>query len=117
MNLAPTTSVDSDEGTFDLLRWLKLNSERFPILSSLARDVLDIPIYTIAFESAFSTGGRVLDSFQRCLTPQLVEALICTQDWLKKPHHKYILIEESLEELEDFEKGILFNFVVFSYYV
>ena len=48
---------DLDEGTFDLLRWWKLNSERFPILSSMARDVLAIPISIIISESAFSTDG------------------------------------------------------------
>ncbi|CAL1407401.1 unnamed protein product [Linum trigynum] len=34
-----------------------------------------------AFESAFSTGGRVLDSFRTSLSPEVVEALICCEDW------------------------------------
>ena len=29
-----------DERSFDILRWWKLNSKRFPILSHMARDVL-----------------------------------------------------------------------------
>ena len=48
---------------------------------------------TIAFEAAFSTGGRVLDSFQTSLTPRMVEALICAQDWLHKSHGPLIMEE------------------------
>ena len=33
------------------------------MLSKLARDVLVVPISTVASESAFSTGGRILDPF------------------------------------------------------
>ena len=35
-------------------------------------------------ESAFSTRGRVLDPYCCSFTPQMVEALVCTQDWIKK---------------------------------
>ncbi|CAI0546435.1 unnamed protein product, partial [Linum tenue] len=34
-------------------------------------------------ESAFSTGGRVLDSFRTSLSPEVVEALICCEDWIR----------------------------------
>ena len=80
----------------------------------MARVVLAILISTVASESAFSTGGgRVLDSFRSFLTPKLVKALICTQDWLKKPYQDDILVEE----LEDFEKGInVFNIFHIMYY-
>ncbi|KAK5819605.1 hypothetical protein PVK06_024621 [Gossypium arboreum] len=57
---------------------------RFPIPAQTARDILAIPISTVASESAFSTGGRVLDSFRSSLTPLMVETLVCTQDWLRK---------------------------------
>ncbi|GKB48976.1 ribonuclease H-like domain-containing protein [Tanacetum coccineum] len=53
-------------------------------LSLLARDVLAIPISTVASKSVFSTDGRVLDAFRSSLTPPVVESLICTQDWFRE---------------------------------
>ena len=44
-----------------------------------------IPVSTAAFELAFSTGGRVLDPFRSSLAPKTMAALICAQNWLKKP--------------------------------
>jgi len=55
-------AIVEEENSFDILRWWKINVERFPILSKLARDVLAIPISTVASKSAFSTSGRVLDN-------------------------------------------------------
>ncbi|XP_055959716.1 zinc finger BED domain-containing protein RICESLEEPER 2-like [Mercurialis annua] len=98
-------AVVANEENFDILRWWKLNSERLPVLSKMARDILAVPVSTVASESAFSTGGRVLDDFRSSLTPTLVEALICTQDWLKDPT-KPVSVEESLDELEQFEEGL-----------
>ena len=105
--LSESNLEETDDGRFDLLRWWKLNSERLPVLSSMARDVLAIPMSTVASESAFSTSGRVLDCFRSCLTHSLVQALICTQDWLKNPN-KTMSVEENLEEWEEFEKGTHF---------
>ena len=71
-----------EEGKFDILKWWRLNAERFPILSKMARDLLAISISIVASEYAFSTSGRVLDAFRSSLTPKLVEALICVQAWI-----------------------------------
>ena len=67
---------------FDLLAWWKNCSVKFPILSMIARDVFSMPISTVASESAFSTGGRILDPFRSSLTPKIVEGLILTGNWL-----------------------------------
>ncbi|GJT67243.1 zinc finger BED domain-containing protein RICESLEEPER 2-like protein [Tanacetum coccineum] len=56
--------VEDESDKFDILNWWKVNSPRFPVLSLLARDVLAIPISTVASESVFSTSGRVLDAFR-----------------------------------------------------
>lgn len=39
-------------------------------------------VSTVASESAFSAGGRVVDPFRGRLEPETVEALICTKNWI-----------------------------------
>ncbi|KAH0692881.1 hypothetical protein KY285_019978 [Solanum tuberosum] len=70
----------------------------------LARDVLTIPMSSVASECAFSTGDRILDPFRSSLTPKCVQCLICVQDWLRQ-ETKPICVEESLEFLEKIELG------------
>ncbi|XP_040965014.1 zinc finger BED domain-containing protein RICESLEEPER 2-like [Gossypium hirsutum] len=94
----------NNSSSFDLLLWWKMNSPRFPIIAQMARDILAIPISTVASESAFSTGGRVLDSFRSSLTPLMVEALICTQDWLRKSIDA-INLKDYFDELQSMEDG------------
>ncbi|XP_070015344.1 zinc finger BED domain-containing protein DAYSLEEPER-like [Nicotiana sylvestris] len=62
---------------FDILSWCKTHAPRFHVLLEMARDVLAIPISSVALECAFSTGRRILDSFRSSLTPKSVQALIC----------------------------------------
>ncbi|KAH0996846.1 hypothetical protein GBA52_020710 [Prunus armeniaca] len=47
------------------------------------KDVFAVPVSTVASESAFSTGGRIIDHFRSSLTPKMVEALTCGQNWLR----------------------------------
>ena len=101
-------SGDPDK-TFDILGWWKENSSRFPILGNMARDILAIPITTVASESAFSTSGRILDNFRTSLTPFMVHALVCTQDWLRRSTDP-VDIKENLEELEELEKELIEEF-------
>uniref|UniRef100_A0A453FW87 HAT C-terminal dimerisation domain-containing protein n=1 Tax=Aegilops tauschii subsp. strangulata TaxID=200361 RepID=A0A453FW87_AEGTS len=91
-------SEDPDK-KIDILGWWKENSSRFPILANMARDILAIPITTVASESAFSTSGRILDDLRTSLTPFMVQALVCTQDWLRRSTDP-VDIKENLEELE-----------------
>ncbi|KAL6580604.1 hypothetical protein OROMI_008628 [Orobanche minor] len=66
----------------NVLEYWKSQKFRFPILCKIARDVLSVPISTVASESASSLGGRILDQFRSSLSPTIVEALVCTKDWL-----------------------------------
>ena len=74
----------------------------------MARDVLAIPISTVASESAFSTGGRVLDPFRSSLTPKIVQCLICTADWLRSitATQTKTNVEEDLDEHEKLDIGM-----------
>lgn len=65
---------------FDALSWWKLNMYKFPILSSMARDILAITITTVASEATFSAGSRVIDKYRSSLTPATVEMLMCGGD-------------------------------------
>ena len=76
----------------------------------MARDVLAFPISTVASKSAFSTGGRVLDPFRSSLTPRIVEALICTQDWIRSSNSP-ILVEEAIDDVENLEQGLSLSYV------
>ncbi|XP_041017905.1 zinc finger BED domain-containing protein RICESLEEPER 2-like [Juglans microcarpa x Juglans regia] len=93
---------EEDDVKFDLLTWWKVNSIRYCVLSRVARDVLAVPISTVASESAFSTAGRVLDPFRSSLSPLMVEALICTQNWLRSSAP--INIRTLIDDVEEFEK-------------
>ena len=66
------------DSNFESLLWWKDQTKRYLILQKMAKDVVAILISTIASESAFSTGGRILDDFRTSLTPKMAEALICT---------------------------------------
>ena len=47
---------------FNILEWWKANAPKLPTLAKMARDVLTVPATTVASESTFSVGGRVLRS-------------------------------------------------------
>ncbi|XP_070029998.1 zinc finger BED domain-containing protein RICESLEEPER 3-like [Nicotiana sylvestris] len=59
---------------FNILSWWKASSSKYPIISKIARDVLSILISAVAFESTFT--------YRSSLSPKIVEALICTQQWI-----------------------------------
>ncbi|CAN1215436.1 Putative AC9 transposase [Linum perenne] len=49
----------------------------------MATEIMAIPINSVASEAAFSAGGRVIDPSRASLGKKTVEALLCSQDWLK----------------------------------
>ncbi|KAL5831430.1 hypothetical protein ACOSQ3_016851 [Xanthoceras sorbifolium] len=57
-----------------------VNKGKYPILAKITKDILAIPVFTVAFESAFSTGGRCLSPQYRRLHPDTLKALMCAQN-------------------------------------
>ncbi|XP_060182751.1 zinc finger BED domain-containing protein RICESLEEPER 2-like [Lycium barbarum] len=98
--------TEDDSKEFNILDWWKMNSARFPILAEMARHVLAVPVSSVASKSAFSTGGRLPNSFRSSLTPKLMQALVCLQDWLRSEKLKQpVSVEEDLDNLEQLEQG------------
>ncbi|KAG6493103.1 hypothetical protein ZIOFF_048080 [Zingiber officinale] len=67
----------------NLLECWRGSEARYPILSIIAKDIFAIPCSTLASESAFILGKRVVDPFRSSLSPKMAEALVCTSDWLR----------------------------------
>lgn len=65
----------------DIINWWKYGGIKYPTLQSIARDILHIPVTTVASESAFSTSGRVISPHRSRLAPKMIEALMCMQAW------------------------------------
>ena len=60
-----------------------MNNRKYLVLSCISRDVPGIQASTMASESSFSAGGRIITDHRSKLKSDMVEALICLQDWLK----------------------------------
>ena len=73
--------LDKNE-TFDVLSFWKENEFCYPEVVAMARDFLSIPISTVPSEFIFSVGERVIDQYKSSLKSDIVEALVCTKDWL-----------------------------------
>jgi len=68
----------NDAIDFDILSWWKNNSENYPILVRVARDILGILTSIVVSKSAFSTGSHVIHCYRSRMTMGTGEALICT---------------------------------------
>lgn len=66
----------------DVLEYWTLCSLRYPELSRMARDVLTIPVSTVASDSAFDIGPQVISADLSSLKSKMIQALVCLQDWI-----------------------------------
>ncbi|KAH7670359.1 Ribonuclease H-like protein [Dioscorea alata] len=78
-----TNFLTSEEiDNFDILSWWKKQEHSYSVLAAMARDLLTPPISTVASESCFSAGKRVLDDRRSRMNQQTVQMCICLKDWL-----------------------------------
>ncbi|KAL8502229.1 hypothetical protein ACS0TY_021371 [Phlomoides rotata] len=74
LTLEDEVVICEDDTEFDALSWWMTNNLKYRILSTMACDMLAIPITIVASESAFSTGGRVIDPHRANLRVENVQA-------------------------------------------
>lgn len=79
-----------------------MNSTKYHVLAEMSRDFLTIQVSNVASESTFSTGRRVLGAFRSSLSPAMVEALICCQNWIRSSSLP-LDISSVLEEMKTYQ--------------
>jgi hypothetical protein len=65
----------------NIISWWQYAGVKYPTLRKIDRDIMVIPITTVASESVFSTRGRVISPHQSRLALKIVEGLMCMQTW------------------------------------
>nr|GEW96862.1 putative AC transposase [Tanacetum cinerariifolium] len=60
----------------------------FLVLSCMAMDIISVQASSVAYESAFSTSGRVLSIRRTRLTPASLEMCMCLKDHLDAKERK-----------------------------
>ncbi|GAA0140907.1 hypothetical protein LIER_35302 [Lithospermum erythrorhizon] len=78
--------VDNILGAFDFLK--KCFAEHLEMVETKESNFelircIGYTVSTVASEAAFSTSGRIIDPYRSRLAPLTIEALICTQNWLR----------------------------------
>uniref|UniRef100_A0A803KMV6 HAT C-terminal dimerisation domain-containing protein n=1 Tax=Chenopodium quinoa TaxID=63459 RepID=A0A803KMV6_CHEQI len=92
----------------DILSYWRTCSVRYPILAKIAKDVLVVLVSTVASESTFSTGSRVLDCYRTNMDPQM-EMLCGSVMKLKVGNNDDT--PHTLPELEQFDENASSNIV------
>ena len=52
----------------------------------MARNILAVPMSSVALESVFSVGGRVIEPHRASLSPETVKMLLCGSNWVRVLH-------------------------------
>ena len=75
--------VLNDDNDFDLLAWWKAYESKFLVLSTMARDILIISVFTVTWEQAFSASGCLIDNRWMVLAEETVKTCMCLRDWFQ----------------------------------
>ena len=63
----------------EVLSWWKEHYNRFLELFLMARDLMSIPIITVASDQVLALEKKILTSYRSRLLPKNVEATLCTK--------------------------------------
>jgi hypothetical protein len=88
---------------FNILNWWHQHKLTYPVLSTLAKDVFSVPVFTISSEATFSTTSRIIEERRRRLKPETMEALACIKDWEAAEIRIQHMVEDK-ELVEAFEE-------------
>ena len=69
---------------FKVLDYWKINSDRFPNLSRMARDYLAVPGTSTPSERAFSGGRQLITDFRCSLSGETITACMLLKNWLRQ---------------------------------
>jgi inhibitor of KinA sporulation pathway (predicted exonuclease) len=83
----------------DVLKWWEENKLQYPVLSTMARDILTMQVSTADPDSVFDTEIKELDEYRSSLRPETVEALVCAKDWLQ--YRSATEVSNALVKVED----------------
>ncbi|GAA0138309.1 hypothetical protein LIER_00077 [Lithospermum erythrorhizon] len=87
---------------FDVLIWWMGNEEKYHVLSKMAKDIITILVTTVASESTFSVGKRVIDPKRASMKTDTVDMLLCGGNWVKEMHGlKRGSVQSILEKPQD----------------
>ncbi|KAL2941002.1 putative AC transposase [Bienertia sinuspersici] len=100
--------VPRNTESFNILEFWKSQASTFPVISRMAKDVLAVPITSVASESSFSMGGRVLTKYRSALRTDNVEAFVTTQNWLYG-YLKDDEVQECFEVMKEVQPDIDFD--------
>ena len=71
--------LDLRNKKFNILTWWKSNAAAYPILSSMAQDILIFSVSIILLESTFSIDGRVINQYWSSFSPSMAKILVYTK--------------------------------------
>ncbi|CAL5393544.1 unnamed protein product [Camellia sinensis] len=69
---------------FNILKWWRAASPKYPVLSRMARDLLSIPLSVVTSYDAYYTKEREIDRRLISSGPVVMNALMCTRSWHRK---------------------------------
>ena len=72
---------NGEDGAPNLLAWWKLNEHRYPVLATLAKEILGVTAISAPSERIFSKGRQLISQFRHKLGKEMVEAIMCLKTW------------------------------------